>query len=211
MSMSRALAPLRRAHTLRHRGPSIFSIFERDPFFAGLAPIFNQEFAPLQRYNYPRVDIKEGPKAYHVEAEVPGFRKDDINIEFLDNRTLRISGRRAGPVKESHETTTEATDAAGEQTSEASADWVESKAPASESAEPTEVEPLNKSTDVVEAADNEYEMVESERQEEFSFSRQWRLPEGIDQEAVRASLDHGILKVTLPKMKAESARKIQID
>lgn len=107
MSMYRALAPFRKAHFLRTRGPSsVADLFERDPFFAGIAPMLNTEFSPL-RYNYPRVNIKEGPKAYHLEAEIPGFRKENLSIEFLDSRTLRISGKRGGkaaPIEAANET-----------------------------------------------------------------------------------------------------------
>jgi len=210
--MYRALAPFRKAHFLRTRGPSsVTDLFERDPFFAGIAPMLNTEFSPL-RYNYPCVNIKEGPKAYHLEAEIPGFRKENLSIEFLDSRTLRISGKRGGkaaPIEAANETV-ESTE--GEYTvSGQVADSV-----ASEEAVPTESvktdSEISESTskDVVQA-EEDYQVVETERDEEFSFTRQWRLPEGVDQEAVKASLDHGILLVTLPKLRAEAARKIIID
>jgi HSP20 family protein len=206
MSMYRALAPFRKAHFLRPRGTSSFTdLFERDPFFAGIAPMLNAEFSPL-RYNYPRVNIKESPTAYNLEAEIPGFRRENLSIEFLDSRTLRISGKRGGKAAPAVEET-EGEYAASEKV----ADPVASEeAVLTESAKNDTEIPESASKDVAQA-EEEYQVVETERNEEFSFTRQWWLPEVVDQEAVRASLDHGILSVTLPKLRAEAARKIIID
>ena len=41
----------------------------------------------------PAVDIKEEEGAYRVKVDLPGIRKDDINIEVNENR-LAISGER---------------------------------------------------------------------------------------------------------------------
>ena len=207
--MYRALAPFRLAHSLRPRGPApITNLFERDPFFAGIAPILNSQFGAFQRYSFPRVDLKEGPKAYRLEAEIPGFRKNDISIEFLDSHTLRISGKRGGKPVAPTESTAETVDSTeGNYSSYEPADSVASEDAVS--AEPTTIE-ASQDTNAVQA-EEECQAIETEREEEFSFTRQWRLPEGVDQDAVKASLDHGILSVTLPKLKAEAARKITID
>jgi HSP20 family molecular chaperone IbpA len=211
MSFTRALAPFRRAHFLRPRSHDPFtSLFERDPFFAGIAPILNNELASFQRYNFPRVDIKEGPKAYRLEAELPGFRKSDLSIEFLDPRTLRIAGKRHVNRSATSETET------GNQAVDESPNTVDAKAPESaESVEPATsdkavTEAQSKEVEAFEVADD-YQVVESDRDQEITFSRQWRLPESVDQDAVKASLDHGILSVVLPKLKAEAARKVVID
>ena len=213
MSFTRALAPFRRAHFLRPRSHDPFtSLFERDPFFAGIAPILNNELASFQRYNFPRVDIKEGPKAYRLEAELPGFRKSDLSIDFLDPRTLRIAGKRH--VNQS--AMSEADDAAGNEAINEFPNTVDAKAPEStESVEPTTTdkavtEAQSKDVEAFEA-EEDYQVVESDRDQEITFSRQWRLPESVDQDAVKASLDHGILSVVLPKLKAEAARKVVID
>ncbi|MHA1129708.1 MAG: Hsp20/alpha crystallin family protein [Candidatus Helarchaeota archaeon] len=44
----------------------------------------------IPRIQFPRLDIKEGDTEYIIAAEVPGYAKDDINIEIKDN-TLIIS------------------------------------------------------------------------------------------------------------------------
>jgi len=42
---------------------------------------------------YPAVDVKEDDKAFYVTADLPGLKKEDINISLEGNR-LTISGER---------------------------------------------------------------------------------------------------------------------
>ncbi|NNJ73642.1 MAG: Hsp20/alpha crystallin family protein, partial [Anderseniella sp.] len=46
-----------------------------------------------------------------------------------------------------------------------------------------------------------------------SFSRAFRLPDGVDEEAVAASFDKGVLTVTLPKMSKTKtdARRVPVE
>lgn len=206
MSFSRALAPLRRGQFLRPRNNNPWNVFERDPFFASLAPLFNNELAQFQRYNFPRVDIKEGPKSYRIEAEIPGFRKDDVSIEFLDSRTLRISGKR----HVNRQTETEPADEAADTSSTIETKQTPEAAEQTNASENAVSEEGLKEVQSVESEEG-YEMMETEREQEVTFTRQWRFPEGVDQDAVKASLEHGILSVILPKMKAEAARRVTIE
>jgi HSP20 family protein len=48
------------------------------------------------------VDIREDQDHFYVEAELPGFRKDDIDIT-LENQTLTISGERREQTKPGEE------------------------------------------------------------------------------------------------------------
>lgn len=44
----------------------------------------------------PAVDVYRDDRAFHVIAEVPGFTRDEIELEIAGD-TLRILGRRSGP------------------------------------------------------------------------------------------------------------------
>ena len=195
MPLSRALRPFR--NYLHPRSNSPFTnLFERDPFLAPFAPLFDVGLVNPQRYNIPRVQLKRSPTAYRLEAEVPGFRKDDLSIEFVDSRTLRIEGKRkvAGKAEDAVESTNDA-------------DIVDSEQPKSpETTEQVESKGLTPAQ-----AEEEFQLVESDGVQETSFTGQWTLPEDIDRAAVTASLDHGILSLVLPKMKPESAHKITIE
>ena len=41
----------------------------------------------------PTVNIREGKHAYHVDADLPGVKKDDIKVDIVDN-VITISGER---------------------------------------------------------------------------------------------------------------------
>ncbi len=43
--------------------------------------------------NYPQVDVKEADGKYEVVVDVPGFSKDDIQVDFKDGY-LTISGKK---------------------------------------------------------------------------------------------------------------------
>jgi HSP20 family protein len=52
------------------------------------------------------VDIREDQDHFYVEAELPGFKKDDIDIT-LENQTLTISAERSAENKEDGQKTGE--------------------------------------------------------------------------------------------------------
>ena len=208
MSLYKAL---RRAHSLRPRVPlvpSVWNVFDRDPFFARMGSILNNEIAQLQVYS-PRVQTYETPKDYRIEAEVPGFRKEDLTIEFPRSRVIRIAGKkRSGPVM------AEVEKAAGEDNVFAVADSVEAKEKTE--AEPPVVDATSAESDrqAVEARNgNNQQVARREDMEEITFTEQWTLPEDIDLDGVQAKLDHGILNVLLPKKGStpEVERRINIE
>jgi HSP20 family protein len=51
---------------------------------------------------WPLVDVKDSDSAITVHAELPGLRKEDINIH-VENNTLHISGERSQEKKEENE------------------------------------------------------------------------------------------------------------
>lgn len=68
-----------------------------DDFITGF---FNDDFfTPLASVNNFNADIKENDTEYIVEADLPGVKKDDINLEYKDN-TLIISAKRINEVNE---------------------------------------------------------------------------------------------------------------
>ena len=80
----------------------LFRVLE-DPFF-GRAPfayngrgrsVFDDPFFGLARSGlHPAVDVAEEGNSYIIEAELPGVRKEDINVEVGDNgRSVTIQGK----------------------------------------------------------------------------------------------------------------------
>jgi len=59
--------------------PSLFNSYFNDNFF----PNFNEG-------NLPAVNVSEDEKSFIIQLSVPGFTKEDINVE-IDNDVLKIS------------------------------------------------------------------------------------------------------------------------
>ncbi|CAB5310584.1 unnamed protein product [Rhizophagus irregularis] len=66
-----------------------FSLLD-EPLF-NVARRFPASFPTLsdqQSFFRPSVDVLENDKNYVIEAEVPGMKKEDLSVEFLDDGTL---------------------------------------------------------------------------------------------------------------------------
>ncbi len=53
---------------------------------------FNEQESNITAFT-PKVNTREGEFAYHIDVDLPGVKKDDINIDVRDN-VLTISGER---------------------------------------------------------------------------------------------------------------------
>lgn len=58
----------------------------------GMLDGFNNESSLKYDFN-PAVNTREGEFAYHIEVDLPGMSKEDINIQ-IENNALVISGER---------------------------------------------------------------------------------------------------------------------
>ncbi|BCD68756.1 Hsp20/alpha crystallin family protein [Nitratiruptor sp. YY09-18] len=104
----------------------------------------------------PAVNEKEDEKAYYVEVDLPGVKKEDINLEVKDNMLI-VSGERKFKKEEE---------------------------------------------------DKGYKRVES-----FfgKFERRFTLPADADTEKIEATVEDGVLKITIPKVEQkENVKKIAI-
>ncbi len=55
--------------------------------------LFNDVFNANRNGLYPQVDIEEREEAYALSVELPGMKKDDIQISFHDG-VLKVSGEK---------------------------------------------------------------------------------------------------------------------
>ncbi|KAK9236523.1 HSP20-like chaperone [Lipomyces kononenkoae] len=89
----------------RSPGRSHYSSIFDDPFFPLSSPISLRNVLgfPTERTREtgagddiftftPSFDIKETERAFLLEGELPGVEKDNLDIEFVDNHTLRVKG-----------------------------------------------------------------------------------------------------------------------
>lgn len=70
-----------------------------DRMHSRINQLFDEAFDHSSEYSsasdswYPPVDILESRDAYLIRAEMPGMKKEDINVEFADG-ALTLSGER---------------------------------------------------------------------------------------------------------------------
>ncbi|PUU82996.1 HSP20-like chaperone [Tuber borchii] len=139
---------------------------------------------PSRRTTFsPNFDVRETESAYILEGELPGFHdKSKLNIEFTDPQTLFIKGRLEKSLS----------DVGDEQEKEKRKQEVEGK-----------------STDTEVKKESKPKLWISERTS-GEFQRSFTFPVNIDQEGVKASLEHGLLSVMVPKRSQPVGRKIEI-
>lgn len=212
-----------------HFGPSLGS--ELAPLFrlldtatTDLAPSSSRRLAP--RAFTPRFDVREVDASYELQGELPGIEQQDLEIEFVDDRTLVIRGKTASettvsdgvgePVKAIADGGAAAADSAGEKSvnyrkpSVADEEYVDAGAEsAGEGAETPSSSAAVAETKTAEPAPNSKYWI-SERSI-GEFERRFSFPGKVDQDAVKASLRNGILSIVIPKVVARAARKINIE
>lgn len=218
-----------------HDFAPLFSLF--DESLAQVQRAQRQARPHFKRPFNPKFDVKETNQAYSLEGELPGFDAKDISIEFLDDgHTLQIKGKtvketRTEQPKAVESTTTEtpkAVEQAPAETSETSSvkshqatveDDVEEPANASAVAQSSESQPQETVPEASKAAEQQAEPKQQEADTKHwiserytgSFTRSFKFPSKVDQEAVKASLKDGILAITLPFARKPESRRIQIE
>ncbi|OSD07248.1 HSP20-like chaperone [Trametes coccinea BRFM310] len=157
----------------RHRPRDFFD----DPFFNSPAML------------RPAVDVSEQGDKYIVEAELPGVKKENVNVRIGDGgRTLTIEGK----VVRSEPQITEAPSSSATGSSGT-------------------VEAASEGTQAVTQRQPESTALSTERlfTGSASFTRTVVLPQPVDSSKVTAKLQDGVLTVTVPK--AEDVGSVQIN
>lgn len=201
-----------------------------DSATADLVPSARQQ---SRRTFTPRFDVREVGAAYELQGELPGLEQKDLDIEFLDERTLVIRGRTATEASRTNEAAEAAEaaepakavadEAANDNVSEKSANFQKAsvedeyvdagaeseaadgaKTPASTTAD------VAPTADAKKAAEPSFKYWVSERSV-GDFERRFSFPGRVDLEAVKASLKNGILSVVVPKVVAQESRRINIE
>ncbi|KAI5848297.1 HSP20-like chaperone [Tricharina praecox] len=154
-----------------------------DPLFRLL---LDQDSTSNRKAFAPNFDVHETASAYILEGELPGLSdKSAVNIEFTDSQTVVIAGKvqRSLP--------------SGTATPEQQVEEKKSDEKKPENGEGHVKKPAKK--------DLSPKVWVSERSV-GSFRRVFRFPSPVDTDGVKASLEHGILSMTVPKRKAEKKR-----
>ena len=202
---------------------------------ADLDPSHRQQ---ARRAFTPKFDVREVDSAYELQGELPGIEQKDLNIEFLDERTLVIRGRTvteesktndaaeaAEPAKAAEPANATGNEPANDNVSEKSVnfqkasvedEYVDAGAE-SEAADGAKTpastraatEEASRSA-TKKAAEPSFKYWVSERSV-GEFERRFSFPGRVELENVKASLKDGILSVIVPKVAAQRSRRINIE
>jgi HSP20 family molecular chaperone IbpA len=155
----------------------------------------------------PKFDVRETDQAYELHGELPGIEREGVNIEFTDPQTLVVRGRierkytsgtpPVGLVESGTQPAGAITEKGGDHTpssppKEANGSGEETKGGAEKTKAPFE----------------KYWVQERSIGE---FARTFSFPSRVDQDAVSANLNNGVLSLVIPKAKKHEARRIAIN
>jgi HSP20 family molecular chaperone IbpA len=157
----------------------------------------------------PKFDVRETGDAYELHGELPGVDKKDVHIEFTEPQVMVIRGKServytAGspPASLLEDSAKQAAIGEGKASHKAT---VEDEA---EAESQTQVD-VTKPAEHKQPADRAKYWV-SERSI-GEFARTFNFPTRIDQDAVMASFNNGILNITAPKAKKHESRRIAVN
>lgn len=184
--------------------------------------------APTRVFN-PKFDVRETEEAYELHGELPGLKRENASIEFSDWKTIVVKGR----VEREYTTGNSSAPASPATTSTPEVAVEDTAAPKKASvsdAEDEDWDEVNEKTAsptpskaAVATADSAQKrsvarpspqapanrFVVSERSV-GAFSRTFKFANPIDRDATTATLENGILSVTIPKAAQKEARRIAI-
>ncbi|KAK3081216.1 hypothetical protein LTS18_009024 [Coniosporium uncinatum] len=222
------------ARITRNDFAPLFSLF--DDTFNEIARAQRQ----IRRPFVPRFNVTEAKDSYSLEGELPGIDQKDISIEFTDENTLTIKGRTekqtesgSRPVAEAaQEASADTTAPSGTPTETSSVkshqptveddtptsegEWTEVATPATSEAGPSTAAP-EPSKAVAAPAPAEITQQQQPQHRTWvsertvgEFSRSFAFPSRVNQDAVKASLQNGILSIVVPKAVRPENRRIAI-
>ncbi|KAI0761967.1 HSP20-like chaperone [Trametes elegans] len=177
--------------------------------YSGPRSLFDDPFFNSPALLRPAVDVSEQGDKYIVEAELPGVKKENVNVRIGDGgRTLTIEGkvfsRSAGGPQQA-----QAADASSSGATEGASGGTSARAPLIVAID--ELTTTSAGSQALTTKQSESTALSTERvfSGTSSFTRTVVLPQPVDSSKVTAKLSDGVLTVTVPK--AEDAGSVQIN
>jgi len=194
-----------------------FPAVERDPIFKLLQEFDNvrgsSRSSSSVRAFQPNFDVTETKDAYELHGELPGIDQKDVEIEFVDRSTIKISGHlersftKGTPPTGFIERESQGQITAGEHHTKPHSATVEDADAPTETAVKKQEKQERPEQQQNEEEDVKYWVSERSVGE---FHRSFSFPNRVDQDNVRASMKNGILSIVVPKLAEQQTRKIAI-
>jgi HSP20 family protein len=155
---------------------------------------------PLASLSNYGVDIREDADHIYVEADLPGFRKEDIDIS-LENGMLTITAERQ------EEITEPPPGQGGQQQGQAVQPGQEQQADQGQRRGGVGGRSQQQQQTQQRPQDVNYLLRERRVQR---FVRSFTLPPNVDESSVQAKLENGVLRITLNKREESKAKRIDV-
>ncbi len=185
-----------------------------------LGTLFNDPFfsrGGFEQLNVPAVDLTEHGNEFVVEAELPGVKKENIEIRIGDGgQSLTIEGRsfvRSPPASEGQEAEAKESPAVAEGSATNGA-CLDVPSPSGIEADSSSIEVTNPTQAVTQTnSDQAGTQLSTERSfsSASSFSRTVWLPRRVDGSRVKAKLEDGVLTVHIPKVEDPESVRVNIE
>lgn len=163
----------------------------------------------------PKFDVRETAENYELHGELPGVKKENVQIEFMDPQTMLVRGKiersytAGSPPAQIEDATMSGAITDGNEPKNAHQATVEDEDAADAKATPSSSTTVAKKSEDKKPADKaKYWLTERSVGE---FSRSFNFPSRVDQDAVSASFKDGILSIEVPKAKKPETRRININ
>jgi len=163
----------------------------RQDFGNVLSRLFGRDFfgdvgdrGPLATLGGYGVDIREDADHVYIEADLPGFRKEDVDIS-LEDGTLTITAERREEVVEPPPGESAERGQQGQQPREG-----------------------RQSAEAQQSPDRGNYLLQERRV--ARFVRSFTLPPNVDEQNVQARLENGVLRITLNKREDAKPRRVEV-
>lgn len=173
--------------------------------FGGYGPrsVFDDPFFRAPAMLQPAVDVTEEGNKYLIEAELPGVKKEDVNVRVGDGgRSITIEGKVVGRRSEVQPAEASTTTSENNSTSQPAEGM-------SRQCSGTRTQCRLTSTAVAQTSGPNQLTTERSFTSNTSFTRTVYLPRAVDTSNVSAKLTDGVLTVTVAK--AEDPASVQIN
>jgi HSP20 family molecular chaperone IbpA len=165
----------------------------------------------------PKFDVRETENTYELHGELPGIERENINIEFTEPQTIVVHGH----VERTYQAgTPPSAYLEGGKVSGAITESGEQHKPHKVTVE----DESNEESTTVAKQEGQSQQAQQQQQQQQpkekywvsersigEFSRTFSFPTRVDQDAVSASLNNGVLNITVPKAKKHESRRIAIN
>ena len=173
------------------------------------------KFSSSVRAFTPKFDVREHKGSYELQGELPGLDQKDVHVAFADPHTLVIKGHverdysSEGARGAQGRITGDVTDAHAAH--HASVEDEEEDAGAKKDATNGNANDAGKSNQVSKQSDQGHPKYWVAERSVGEFHRAFTFPSRVDQDAVKARLNNGILNVTVPKATEHKAKRIEVE